>query len=312
MFDYVGLECVLCGFDGVIFSVGYYFLWLCCWQEEVVSVLGQINLFYVVCLQVRVLCIFYVGLVYVMFCYFQGLLGYEGLFYDSLLSGKSFYVLCKWVFDEQVWEQVCNGLLVVIGIFGMVFGELDIGLIIGCVIIVIGNGEMIYYVVGQCNVIDVVEVGCGLLMVFECGCIGECYLLIGYNLEMVDLIWCIVELFGQFVLQLMLMVMVCVLVILGCLCYWVSGQLLLFDEIVIEVMVGGQFFDGCKVCEEFGFFFIIVFDDILLCVIDWFCDNGYFNVQDGWLGQCFFCEGLGLQFQLGVKVFYVEYGVQFL
>ena len=57
----------------------------------------------------------------------QGLPGHEGLFYDSLPSGKSSYVLCKWALDEQAREQARNGLPVVIGIPGMVLGELDIG-----------------------------------------------------------------------------------------------------------------------------------------------------------------------------------------
>lgn len=186
MLDHAGLERALRGLDGVIFSAGYYPSRPRRWQEEVASALGQTNPFYAACLQARVPRILYVGSAYAMPRHPQGLPGHEGLFYDSLPSGKSSYVLCKWALDEQAREQARNGLPVVIGIPGMVLGELDIGPTTGRVITAIGNGEMTHYVAGQRNVIDAAEAGRGLLMALERGRIGERYLLTGHNLEMAD------------------------------------------------------------------------------------------------------------------------------
>ena len=248
MLDHAGLERALRGLDGVIFSAGYYPSRPRRWQEEVASALGQTNPFYAACLQARVPRILYVGSAYAMPRHPQGLPGHEGLFYDSLPSGKSSYVLCKWALDEQAREQARNGLPVVIGIPGMVLGELDIGPTTGRVITAIGNGEMTHYVAGQRNVIDAAEAGRGLLMALERGRIGERYLLTGHNLET-----------------------------LGRLRYRVSGQLPLLDETAIEVMAGGQFLDGRKAREELGFFSTTALDDTLLRAIDWFRDNGYFN-----------------------------------
>lgn len=197
MLDHAGLERALRGLDGVIFSAGYYPSRPRRWQEEVASALGQTNPFYAACLQARVPRILYVGSAYAMPRHPQGLPGHEGLFYDSLPSGKSSYVLCKWALDEQAREQARNGLPVVIGIPGMVLGELDIGPTTGRVITAIGNGEMTHYVAGQRNVIDAAEAGRGLLMALERGRIGERYLLTGHNLEMADLTRRIAELLGQ-------------------------------------------------------------------------------------------------------------------
>ncbi len=118
MLDHAGLERALRGLDGVIFSAGYYPSRPRRWQEEVASALGQTNPFYAACLQARVPRILYVGSAYAMPRHPQGLPGHEGLFYDSLPSGKSSYVLCKWALDEQAREQARNGLPVVIGIPG--------------------------------------------------------------------------------------------------------------------------------------------------------------------------------------------------
>ncbi|VTL98007.1 putative epimerase [Pseudomonas aeruginosa] len=96
MLDHAGLERALRGLDGVIFSAGYYPSRPRRWQEEVASALGQTNPFYAACLQARVPRILYVGSAYAMPRHPQGLPGHEGLFYDSLPSGKSSYVLCKW------------------------------------------------------------------------------------------------------------------------------------------------------------------------------------------------------------------------
>ncbi|MGV8584381.1 NAD-dependent epimerase/dehydratase family protein, partial [Pseudomonas aeruginosa] len=79
--------------------------------------------------------------------------GHDGLFYDSLPSGKSSYVLCKWALDEQAREQARNGLPVVIGIPGMVLGELDIRPTTGRVIPAIAISEMTPYVAGHRNVL---------------------------------------------------------------------------------------------------------------------------------------------------------------
>ncbi|HDV6127260.1 TPA: NAD-dependent epimerase/dehydratase family protein [Pseudomonas aeruginosa] len=327
MLDHAGLERALRGLDGVIFSAGYYPSRPRRWQEEVASALGQTNPFYAACLQARVprilyvgsayamprhpqglpgheglfydslpsgkssyvLCkwaldeqarvprILYVGSAYAMPRHPQGLPGHEGLFYDSLPSGKSSYVLCKWALDEQAREQARNGLPVVIGIPGMVLGELDIGPTTGRVITAIGNGEMTHYVAGQRNVIDAAEAGRGLLMALERGRIGERYLLTGHNLEMADLTRRIAELLGQPAPQPMSMAMARALATLGRLRYRVSGQLPLLDETAIEVMAGGQFLDGRKAREELGFFSTTALDDTLLRAIDWFRDNGYFN-----------------------------------
>ena len=187
------------------------------------------------------------------------------------------YVLCKWALDEQAREQARNGLPVVIGIPGMVLGELDIGPTTGRVITAIGNGEMTHYVAGQRNVIDAAEAGRGLLMALERGRIGERYLLTGHNLEMADLTRRIAELLGQPAPQPMSMAMARALATLGRLRYRVSGQLPLLDETAIEVMAGGQFLDGRKAREELGFFSTTALDDTLLRAIDWFRDNGYFN-----------------------------------
>ncbi len=312
MLDHAGLERALRGLDGVIFSAGYYPSRPRRWQEEVASALGQTNPFYAACLQARVPRILYVGSAYAMPRHPQGLPGHEGLFYDSLPSGKSSYVLCKWALDEQAREQARNGLPVVIGIPGMVLGELDIGPTTGRVITAIGNGEMTHYVAGQRNVIDAAEAGRGLLMALERGRIGERYLLTGHNLEMADLTRRIAELLGQPAPQPMSMAMARALATLGRLRYRVSGQLPLLDETAIEVMAGGQFLDGRKAREELGFFSTTALDDTLLRAIDWFRDNGYFNAQDGWLGQRFFREGSGLQSQLGAKALHVEHGAQLL
>lgn len=179
--------------------------------------------------------------------------------------------------DEQAREQARNGLPVVIGIPGMVLGELDIGPTTGRVITAIGNGEMTHYVAGQRNVIDAAEAGRGLLMALERGRIGERYLLTGHNLEMADLTRRIAELLGQPAPQPMSMAMARALATLGRLRYRVSGQLPLLDETAIEVMAGGQFLDGRKAREELGFFSTTALDDTLLRAIDWFRDNGYFN-----------------------------------
>ncbi|HEP8465357.1 TPA: NAD-dependent epimerase/dehydratase family protein [Pseudomonas aeruginosa] len=277
MLDHAGLERALRGLDGVIFSAGYYPSRPRRWQEEVASALGQTNPFYAACLQARVPRILYVGSAYAMPRHPQGLPGHEGLFYDSLPSGKSSYVLCKWALDEQAREQARNGLPVVIGIPGMVLGELDIGPTTGRVITAIGNGEMTHYVAGQRNVIDAAEAGRGLLMALERGRIGERYLLTGHNLEMADLTRRIAELLGQPAPQPMSMAMARALATLGRLRYRVSGQLPLLDETAIEVMAGGQFLDGRKAREELGFFSTTALDDTLLRAIDWFRDNGYFN-----------------------------------
>lgn len=277
MLDHAGLERALRGLDGVIFSAGYYPSRPRRWQEEVASALGQTNPFYAACLQARVPRILYVGSAYAMPRHPQGLPGHEGLFYDSLSSGKSSYVLCKWALDEQAREQARNGLPVVIGIPGMVLGELDIGPTTGRVITAIGNGEMTHYVAGQRNVIDAAEAGRGLLMALERGRIGERYLLTGHNLEMADLTRRIAELLGQPAPQPMSMAMARALATLGRLRYRVSGQLPLLDETAIEVMAGGQFLDGRKAREELGFFSTTALDDTLLRAIDWFRDNGYFN-----------------------------------
>lgn len=257
MLDHAGLERALRGLDGVIFSAGYYPSRPRRWQEEVASALGQTNPFYAACLQARVPRILYVGSAYAMPRHPQGLPGHEGLFYDSLPSGKSSYVLCKWALDEQAREQARNGLPVVIGIPGMVLGELDIGPTTGRVITAIGNGEMTHYVAGQRNVIDAAEAG--------------------HNLEMADLTRRIAELLGQPAPQPMSMAMARALATLGRLRYRVSGQLPLLDETAIEVMAGGQFLDGRKAREELGFFSTTALDDTLLRAIDWFRDNGYFN-----------------------------------
>ncbi len=142
----------------------------------------------------------------------------------------------------------------------------------------IGNGEMTHYVAGQRNVIDAAEAGRGLLMALERGRIGERYLLTGHNLEMADLTRRIAELLGQPAPQPMSMAMARALATLGRLRYRVSGQLPLLDETAIEVMAGGQFLDGRKAREELGFFSTTALDDTLLRAIDWFRDNGYFNV----------------------------------
>ena len=87
----------------------------------------------------------------------QGLPGHEGLFYDSLPSGKSSYVLLQMGARRAGPGAGAQRLPVVIGIPGMVLGELDIGPTTGRVITAIGNGEMTHYVAGQRNVIDAAE-----------------------------------------------------------------------------------------------------------------------------------------------------------
>lgn len=275
LFDYKGLERALSGLDAVIFSAGYYPQRPRRWQEEVASALDQTNHFYAACLHNKVPRILYVGSAFAMPPHPQGLPGHEGLFYENLPTGKSAYVMCKWALDEQAREQARGGLPVVIGIPGMVLGELDMGPTTGRLITAIGRGEMSHYVPGRRNVIDAGEAGRGLLMTLERGRIGERYLLTGHNVEMAELTATIAHLLGRPAPQPMPLHRARALATLGRWRYRLTGKLPLLDETAIEVMAGGQFLDGRKAREELGFESHVPLEDTLQRAIDWFHANGY-------------------------------------
>lgn len=275
LYDYRGLERALSGLDGVIFSAGHYPRRPRRWQEEVASALDQTNHFYAACQHNKVPRILYVGSAFALPAHPQGLPAHEGLFYESLPTGKSAYVMCKWALDEQAREQARGGLPVVIGIPGMVLGELDIGPTTGRLITAIGRGEMSHYVPGRRNVIDAGEAGRGLLLALERGRIGERYLLTGHNLEMAELTATIAQLLGRPQPQPMPLHRARALATLGRWRYRLTGRLPLLDDTAIEVMAGGQFLDGRKAREELGFESRVALEDTLRGAIAWFRANGY-------------------------------------
>lgn len=275
LYDYRGLERALSGLDAVIFSAGYYPKRPRRWQEEVASALDQTNHFYAACQHNKVPRILYVGSAFALPMHPQGLPGHEGLFYEGLPTGKRAYVMCKWALDEQAREQARGGLPVVIGIPGMVLGELDIGPTTGRLITAIGRGEMSHYVPGRRNVIDAGEAGRGLLQTLERGRIGERYLLTGHNVEMGELTATIAQLLGKPAPLPMPLHRARALATLGRWRYRLTGKLPLLDDTAIEVMAGGQFLDGRKARDELGFQSSVPLEDTLRRAIAWFRSNGY-------------------------------------
>ncbi|QRY79402.1 NAD-dependent epimerase/dehydratase family protein [Pseudomonas sp. PDNC002] len=275
LFDHQGMARALSGLDGVIFSAGYYPVRPRRWQEEVASALDLTNHFYAACLQAKVPRILYVGSAFAMPSHPQGLPGHEGLFYEGLPTGKSAYVMCKWALDEQAREQARGGLPVVIGIPGMVLGELDIGPTTGRLITAIGRDEMLHYVPGRRNVIDASEAGRGLLKALEGGRVGERYLLTGHNIEMGELTATIARLLGKPAPTPMPLHRARALATLGRWRYRLTGKMPLLDDTAIEVMAGGQFLDGRKAREELGFESHVPLEDTLERAISWFHANDY-------------------------------------
>lgn len=275
MLDRAAMERALQGLDGVILAAGYYPKKPRRWQEDVASAIGLAEPFYAACRLAGVPRILYVGSAYAMPPHPEQQPGHEGLFYDEIPSGKSAYVLCKWVLDQQAREQARQGLPVIIGIPGMVLGDYDNGPTTGRLITAIANGDMTHYVAGKRNVIDAAEAARGLLLALEKGRPGDRYLLTGHNIEVAGLTALIAELLNKPPPQPMSMHTARALAVLGRLRYSMSGQLPLLDETSIEVMAGGQYLDGSKALKALGFQSEVPLETTLRRAIDWFRANGY-------------------------------------
>jgi dihydroflavonol-4-reductase len=104
-------------------------------------------------------------------------------FYIPGTIGKSAYYESKIAMESRVLEAARNGFPAVVVNPTAVFGPGDVHLTLGKILLAIKHGYIIAWIPVTTNVIDVRDVAAGHLAAAQRGCIGERYILGGFNVS---------------------------------------------------------------------------------------------------------------------------------